>query len=93
MAHKSSLWAFSASAACNWEDSDGAQMVSQSISVVRASSLRSIQRAVFCGALPPSNMAAKAELVDVFQGDALVLLPEKGKPDILDYRYAQTDSR
>lgn len=31
--------------------------------------------------------------VDVFQGEALVLLPEKGKPDILDYRYAQTDSR
>ncbi|MCQ1580442.1 hypothetical protein [Streptomyces parvus] len=31
--------------------------------------------------------------VDVFQGEALVFLPEKGKPDILDYRYAQTDSR
>ncbi|MEU1076469.1 MULTISPECIES: hypothetical protein [unclassified Streptomyces] len=31
--------------------------------------------------------------VDVFQGEALVLLPEKGQPDILDYRYAQTDSR
>lgn len=32
-------------------------------------------------------------MVDVFQGEALVLLPEKGQPDILDYRYAQTDSR
>lgn len=31
--------------------------------------------------------------VDVFQGEALVLLPEKGQPDILDYRYAQTDAR
>lgn len=31
--------------------------------------------------------------VDVFQGEALVLLSGKGQPDILDYRYAQTDSR
>ncbi|MCX4681600.1 hypothetical protein OG413_41090 [Streptomyces sp. NBC_01433] len=31
--------------------------------------------------------------VDVFQGETLMLLPEKGRPDILDYRYAQTDSR
>lgn len=30
--------------------------------------------------------------VDSFQGETLVLLPEKGQPDILDYRYAQTDS-
>lgn len=30
--------------------------------------------------------------VDVFQGEALVLLPESGHPDILDYRYALTDS-
>ncbi|MFI9772777.1 hypothetical protein ACIHJG_38960 [Streptomyces sp. NPDC052415] len=31
--------------------------------------------------------------VDVFQGEALLLLPEQGRPDILDYRYAQTNSR
>ncbi|MFE9250707.1 hypothetical protein [Streptomyces sp. NPDC007088] len=32
-------------------------------------------------------------MVDSFQGEALVLLPDKGQPDILDYRYAQTGSR
>ncbi|MFD7954379.1 hypothetical protein ACFV4X_12875 [Streptomyces ardesiacus] len=39
------------------------------------------------------NKTPRPVVVDVFQGEALVLLPEKGKPDILDYRYAQTDSR
>ncbi|WP_440581091.1 hypothetical protein [Streptomyces sp. PT19] len=39
------------------------------------------------------NKAPRPVTVDAFQGEALVLLPEKGKPEILDYRYAQTDSR
>ncbi|WP_327411334.1 hypothetical protein OG458_42110 (plasmid) [Streptomyces sp. NBC_01281] len=34
----------------------------------------------------------RAVTVDVFQGEALVFLPSHGKPEILDYRYAQTDS-
>ncbi|WP_435058033.1 hypothetical protein [Streptomyces sp. bgisy060] len=39
------------------------------------------------------NKSPRPLTVDVFQGEALVLLPEKGQPDILDYRYAQIDSR
>ncbi|GGV55837.1 hypothetical protein [Streptomyces spectabilis] len=32
-------------------------------------------------------------VTDLFQGEALVLLPPEGKPTILDYRYALVDSR
>ncbi|QCX82634.1 hypothetical protein C9F11_45370 (plasmid) [Streptomyces sp. YIM 121038] len=32
-------------------------------------------------------------VTDLFQGEALVLLPDEGKPTILDYRYALVDSR
>lgn len=39
------------------------------------------------------NKSPRPLTVDVFQGEALVLLPKKGQPDILDYRYAQTDAR
>ncbi|MFD8902554.1 hypothetical protein [Streptomyces ardesiacus] len=39
------------------------------------------------------NKTPRPVVVDVFQGEALAFLSEKGKPAILDYRYAQTDSR
>ncbi|MFF1678802.1 hypothetical protein ACFVYG_22520 [Streptomyces sp. NPDC058256] len=38
------------------------------------------------------DKSPRALTVDAFQGEALVHLPDHGKPDILDYRYAQTDS-